>query len=55
MVVDRFAFDVELLIHVPPFGLTGSRGSRDWRNAPGSKVLDFGDPLNMIYGRDPRT
>ncbi|HVQ35365.1 MAG TPA: dolichyl-phosphate beta-glucosyltransferase, partial [Candidatus Bathyarchaeia archaeon] len=49
MVVDRFAFDVELLFLCRRFGLTVREVPVIWRNAPGSKVSILGDPLNMIY------
>lgn len=48
MVVDRFAFDVELLFLCRRFGLGVAEVPVVWRNAPGSKVSLFGDPLNMI-------
>ena len=48
MVVDRFAFDVELLFLCRRFGLTVREVPVIWRNAPGSKVSIIGDPLNML-------
>lgn len=48
MVVDRFAFDVELLFLCARFGLSVEEVPVTWRNAPGSKVSLIGDPLNMI-------
>ena len=48
MVVDRFAFDVELLFLCARFGLSVAEVPVVWRNAPGSKVSIVGDPLNMI-------
>jgi dolichyl-phosphate beta-glucosyltransferase len=48
MVVDRFAFDVELLFLCARFGLGVADVPVTWRNAPGSKVSLLGDPLNMI-------
>lgn len=48
MVVDRFAFDVELLFLCRRFGLTVREVPVIWRNAPGSKVSILGDPLNML-------
>jgi dolichyl-phosphate beta-glucosyltransferase len=48
MVVDRFAFDVELLFLCARFGLSAADVPVTWRNAPGSKVSITGDPLNMI-------
>jgi glycosyltransferase involved in cell wall biosynthesis len=49
MVVDRFAFDVELLFLCVRFGLRVREIPVVWRNAPGSKVSLVGDPLNMLY------
>ena len=49
MVLDRFAFDVELLFLCRRFGLTVREVPVIWRNSPGSKVSILGDPLNMIY------
>jgi dolichyl-phosphate beta-glucosyltransferase len=49
MVVDRFAFDVELLFLCRRFGLTVREVPVIWRNAPGSKVSILGDPLNMLF------
>jgi dolichyl-phosphate beta-glucosyltransferase len=48
MVVDRFAFDVELLFLCERFGLSVADVPIIWRNATGSKVSLLGDPLNMI-------
>jgi dolichyl-phosphate beta-glucosyltransferase len=48
MVVNRFAFDVELLFLCARFGLSVTEVPVTWRNAGGSKVSLFGDPLNMI-------
>lgn len=48
MVVDRFAFDVEFLFLCRKFGLTVVEVPVVWRNAPGSKVSIFRDPLNML-------
>jgi dolichyl-phosphate beta-glucosyltransferase len=48
MVVDRFAFDVELLFLCRKFGLAVVEVPVVWRNAPGSKVSIFRDPLNML-------
>ena len=48
MAVNRFAFDVELLFLCARFGLTVADVPVTWRNAAGSKVSLFGDPLNMI-------
>ena len=48
MVVDRFAFDVELLFLCARFGLSVADVPVRWRDAPGSKVSIVADPLNMI-------
>lgn len=48
MVVDRFAFDVELLFLCERFGLSVREIPVTWRNAPGSKVSIVGDPANMV-------
>lgn len=48
MVVDRFAFDVEVLFLCARFGLSVAEVPVTWRNAPGSKVSILRDPLNMI-------
>ena len=48
MVVDRFAFDVELLFLCRKFGLAVIEIPVVWRNAPGSKVSILRDPLNML-------
>ena len=48
MVVDRFAFDVELLFLCQRFGLSVVDVPVIWRNATGSKVSLLGDPVNMI-------
>jgi dolichyl-phosphate beta-glucosyltransferase len=48
MVVNRFAFDVELLFLCARFGLSVAEVPVVWRNAGGSKVKLLGDPLNMI-------
>jgi dolichyl-phosphate beta-glucosyltransferase len=48
MVIDRFAFDVELLFLAYRFGLKLREVPVIWRNAPGSKVSMLGDPLNML-------
>jgi ABC-type branched-subunit amino acid transport system substrate-binding protein len=49
MVVDRFAFDVELLFLCERFGLSVADVPVIWRNAAGSKVSILRDPLNMIF------
>jgi dolichyl-phosphate beta-glucosyltransferase len=48
MVVNRFAFDVELLFLCARFGLSVADVPVTWRNATGSKVSMLRDPLNMI-------
>jgi dolichyl-phosphate beta-glucosyltransferase len=48
MVVDGFAFDVELLFLCARFGLSVVDVPITWRNATGSKVSMVGDPLRMI-------
>ncbi len=48
MVVDRFAFDVEFLFLCVRFGLRVEEIPVVWRNAPGSKVSMFVDPLDML-------
>lgn len=48
MVVDRFAFDVEFLFLCLRFGLQVAEVPVVWRNAPGSKVSLFRDPINML-------
>ena len=49
MVVDRFAFDVELLYLCQRFGLHTREVPVTWRNAPDSKVSLLRDPLNMLW------
>jgi dolichyl-phosphate beta-glucosyltransferase len=49
MVVDRFAFDVELLYLCSRFGLRVEEVPVVWRDAPGSKVGLLADPLNMVW------
>ena len=49
MVVDRFAFDVELLFLCQRFKLQVGEVPVVWRNAPGSKVSLVADPLNMLW------
>jgi glycosyltransferase involved in cell wall biosynthesis len=49
MVVDRFAFDVELLFLCQRFKLQVREVPVVWRNAPGSKVSLVADPLNMLW------
>jgi dolichyl-phosphate beta-glucosyltransferase len=49
MVVDRFAFDVELLFLCARFGLAVREVPVVWRNEPKSRVSLIKDPLNMLY------
>ena len=49
MVVDRFAFDVELLYLCRQASLRVEEVPVVWRNAPGSKVSLMGDPANMLW------
>jgi len=48
MVVDGFAFDVELLFLCQRMGLSVAETPVTWRNAAGSKVSIVGDPAKMI-------
>jgi dolichyl-phosphate beta-glucosyltransferase len=48
MVIDRFAFDVELLYLAVRAGLTVAEVPVTWRNSPMSRVGLIGDPLNML-------
>ena len=48
MVVDGFAFDVELLFVCARFGLRVREIPVVWRNAPGSKVGILADPARMM-------
>jgi len=49
MIVDRFAFDVELLYLCVRFGLSVREVPVVWRNAEGSKVNMIADPINMLW------
>jgi len=49
MIVDRFAFDVELLYLCVRFGLSVREVPIVWKNAEGSKVSMISDPLNMLW------
>jgi glycosyltransferase involved in cell wall biosynthesis len=49
MVVDRFAFDVELLFLAVRFGLAVREVPIVWRNEPQSRVSMLADPLNMLW------
>ncbi len=48
MVIDGFAFDVELLFLCARFGLRVREVPVIWRDAPGTKVGIVGDPLHML-------
>jgi dolichyl-phosphate beta-glucosyltransferase len=48
MVIDGFAFDVELLFLAVRFGLAVREVPVTWRNAPDSKVSLVADPLRML-------
>ena len=48
MVVDGFAYDVELLFLCSKFGLSVAEVPVSWRNAAGSKVSLLSDPMRMI-------
>ncbi|NIQ84835.1 MAG: glycosyltransferase [Acidobacteria bacterium] len=48
MVVDRFAFDVELLYLAVRFGLAVREIPVVWRNEPHSRVNMITDPINML-------
>jgi dolichyl-phosphate beta-glucosyltransferase len=49
LVVQRFAFDVELLFLAVRFGLRVREIPITWRNEPLSRVSMLSDPLNMLY------
>jgi glycosyltransferase involved in cell wall biosynthesis len=49
MVVNRFAFDVELLFLAVRFGLAVREIPIVWRNEPQSRVSMLADPLNMLF------
>jgi glycosyltransferase involved in cell wall biosynthesis len=48
MVIDGFAYDVELLFLCVRFGLRVREVPVVWRDAPGTKVGLVGDPLHML-------
>jgi len=48
MVIDRFAFDVELLFLCDRLGLTVGEVAVTWRNSPDSRVSMLRDPANML-------
>ncbi len=49
MVIDRFAFDIELLYLAMRYGLGVREIPVVWRNEPDSRVNLIGDPLNMLW------
>jgi dolichyl-phosphate beta-glucosyltransferase len=49
MVVNRFAFDVELLFLCERFGLDVKEVPVTWRNVQASRVNMLTDSLNMLY------
>ena len=49
MVIDRFAFDIELLYVAVRFRLTVREIPVVWRNAPDSRVNVFTDPIKMLW------
>jgi glycosyltransferase involved in cell wall biosynthesis len=49
MVVDRFAWDVELLFLARRLGLSVVEVPVTWRNDEDSKVGLIGDPINMLF------
>ncbi len=48
MVVDRFAFDIELLYLAVRYGLSVREIPVVWRNEPQSRVNMITDPINML-------
>ena len=49
MVIDRFAFDIELLYLAVRYGLTVREIPVVWRNEPDSRVSMITDPVNMLW------
>ena len=49
MVIDRFAFDIELLYVAVRFGLSVREIPVVWRNEPDSRVNVLTDPINMLW------
>jgi dolichyl-phosphate beta-glucosyltransferase len=49
MVVDRFAWDVELLFLARRLGLAVAEVPVTWRNDADSSVGLIGDPINMLF------
>ena len=49
MIVDGFAFDVELLFLALRFGLAVRDVPVIWRNSPDSRVRLIADPLRMLW------
>jgi dolichyl-phosphate beta-glucosyltransferase len=49
MVIDRFAFDIELLFLAVRYGLSVREIPVVWRNEPDSRVNMFIDPISMLW------
>ena len=49
MVIDRFAFDIELLFLAVRYGLSVREIPVIWRNEPDSRVNIFVDPISMLW------
>jgi len=49
MVIDRFAFDIELLFLAVRYGLNVREIPIVWRNEPDSRVSILTDPANMLW------
>ena len=49
MVIDRFAFDIELLFLAVRFGLSVREIPVIWRNEPNSRVSMLTDPISMLW------
>jgi len=49
MVIDRFAFDIELLYLAVRYGLAVREIPIVWRNEPNSRVSILTDPINMLW------
>jgi hypothetical protein len=48
-VIDRFAFDVEVLCTARRFGLRIAEVPVQWHNTPGSRIRPLRDPLSMVW------
>jgi hypothetical protein len=48
-VIDRYAFDVELLYVARRFGLTIAEVPVRWRHVQGSRIRPLRDPVSMVY------